>query len=102
MNELLLKNAKWHWTKQCEEAFVKAKGLLSEAPILAHYDPSLPVRLAGDASAYDIGVVISHIFPNGDKRPIAYASRTLSNSKKNYAWPEREALSLIYRVQKFH
>ena len=25
MNELLLKNAKWHWSKQCEEAFVKAK-----------------------------------------------------------------------------
>ena len=103
MNELLLKNAKWHWSKQCEEAFVKAKGLLSKAPILAHYDPSLPVRrLAGDASAYGIGVVISHIFPNGDERPIAYASHTLSNSEKNYAQLEREALSLIYGVQKFH
>ena len=43
---------------------MKAKGLLSEVPILAHYDPSLPGRLAGDASAYGIGVVISHIFPN--------------------------------------
>ena len=81
MNDLLLKNAKWHWSKQCEEAFVKAKGLLSEAPILAHYDPSLPVHLAGDASAYGIGVVIS-FFPNRDERPIAYASRTLSNSEK--------------------
>ena len=91
MNKLLLKNAKWHWSEQCEEAFVKAKGLLSEAPILAHYDPSLPVRLAGDASAYGIRVVISHIFPNGGERPIAYASRTLSNSEKNYAQLEREA-----------
>ena len=49
-----------------------------------------------------IGVVISHIFPNGDERPIAYASRTLSNSEKNYAQLERETLSLIYGVQKFH
>ena len=69
---------------------------------MEHYDPSLPVRLAGDASAYGIRVVISHIFPNGDERPIAYASRTLSNSEKNYAQLEREALSLIYGVQKFH
>ena len=69
---------------------------------MAHYDPSLPVRLAGDTSAYGIGLVISHIFPNGDERPIAYASCTLSNSEKNYAQLEHEALPLIYGVQKFH
>ena len=69
---------------------------------MAHYDPSLSLCLAGDASAYGIGVVISQMFPNGDERPIAYASRTLSSSEKNYAQLEREALSLIYGVQKFH
>ena len=47
-------------------------------------------------------VVISHIFPNGDERPIAYASHTLSSGEKNYAQLEHEALSLIYGVQKFH
>ena len=102
MNELLQKGTKWQWSKQCEEAFTKAKNLLSEAPVLAHFDPSLPLCLAGDASAYGIGVVISHIYPNGEERPIAYASRTLSSSEKNYAQLEREALSLIYGIQKFH
>ena len=102
MNELLQKGTKWQWSKQCEEAFTKAKNLLSEAPVLAHFDPSLPLCLVGDASAYGIGVVMSHIYPNGEERPIAYASLTLSSSEKNYAQLEWEALSLIYEIQKFH
>ena len=73
--------------------------------MLAHFDPSLPLCLAADASAYGIGAVISHIFSNGEERPIAYALRTLSSGEKNYAQLESvewEALSLIYGVQKFH
>ena len=34
--ELLQQGVKWQWSKQCEEAFIKAKNLLSEGPILAH------------------------------------------------------------------
>ena len=77
LNELLQKNKRWHWSKQCDEALAKAKQLLSEAPVLAHFDPKLQLCLAGDASAYGIGVVISHKYPNGKERPIAYALHTL-------------------------
>ena len=56
---------------------------LTEAPVLVHYDPKLPLRLAGDASAYGVGAVISHILPNGLEHPIAFASQTLSASERN-------------------
>ena len=46
--------------------------------------------------------MISHIFPSGIERPIAYASRTLTASEKNYSQLEKEALSLIFVVHTFH
>ena len=49
------------------------------------YDPTLPIKLAADASAYGIGTMISHIMPAGTEKPIAFASRTLTASEKNHA-----------------
>ena len=102
LNELLKSNRRWNWTSECQSAFVKAKERLVSAPVLAHYDPSLPLKLAGDASAYGIGAVISHTYPDGQERPIAFASRTFSAAELSYSQIEKESLSLVYGVKKFH
>ncbi len=99
LNRLLQKAMKWNWTADCEEAFARAKDMLTSAKVLAHYDPGLPLRLAADASAYGVGAVILHAYPDGSERPIAYASRTLTSSEKKYAQIEKEALSLVYGVK---
>ena len=48
------------------------------------------------------GAVNSHIAPSGEERPIAYASRTLSKSERNYAQIKKEALSIVFGIKKFH
>ena len=102
LNSLLKTSTPWNWTEQCEQAFKEAKDKLTSAAVLAHYDPQLPLHLAGNASAYGVGAVISHVFPDGSERPVAYASRTLSASERNYSQLEKEALSLIFGLRRFH
>ena len=102
LNLLLKDGAEWVWTEECSRAFKEAKQLLTSAPVLAHYDPALPIKMAGDASAYGIGAVISHVYSDGSERPILFASRMLSPSEQNYSQIEKEALSLIYGIKKFH
>ena len=102
LNLLLRDGSKWVWTEECSRAFKEAKQLLITAPILTHYDPTLPIKMAGDASAYGIGAVISHTYLDGTERPISFAYRTLSPSEQNYPQIEKEALSLVYGIKKFH
>ena len=102
LNDLLQKDKKWSWTEGCSRAVDTAKRLLLQSKVLVHYDSSLPLRLAADASQYGLGAVISHTLPNGEERPIAFASRSLSQSERNYSQIDKEALALIYGVQKFH
>ena len=42
------------------------------------------------------------VFPNGEERLVAYASSTLTETERGYAQIEKEALSLIYGVRKYH
>ena len=102
LNALLQAKRKWKWSQECAEAFEEAKRQITSAGVLIHYNPTLPISMAADASAYGVGAVISHVFPDGSERPIAFASRTLSTSERNYAQIEKEALSLVFGVQKFH
>jgi len=85
LNQLLEKDQEFLWFFQCNEVFNTAKESLSSSYVLVHYNPSLPVILESYASQYGIGAVILHRFPNGDERPIAYASRSLISSEKNYS-----------------
>ena len=102
LNALLSSSTPWKWTVDCDKAFEASKDQLASAQVLAHYDANLPLFLACDASPYGVGAVLSHIMPDGEERPIAFASRTLTSSERNYAQLEKEALSLIFGVKKFH
>ena len=102
LNQLLQKKQKWNWTKKCESAFKQAKNMIISSDVLVHYDVTLPVRLACDASPYGVGSVLSHVYPDGSERPIAFASRSLTKSEKNYAQIDKEALGIIFGVKRFH
>ena len=93
---------KLKWGTEEERAFQKSKELVQSDTVLTHYDPSKTLLLQCDASPYGLGVVISHVGPDGLEQPISFASRTLSKSETNYAQYEKEGLAVIFGLKKFH
>jgi hypothetical protein len=100
--ELLRKEVSWKWTKECQMVLDCIKALLTTSAVLVHYDPARPITVACDASPYGVGAVLSHIMDNGEERPVAYASRTLTSAERNYAQLKKECLALVFAVKKFH
>ena len=82
---LLRKNVPWHWGTAQKKIFNKSKELLTLSSCLTHFDSSLEITLACDASAYGLGAVLSHKMLDGSERPIGYASRTLNQAERNYS-----------------
>jgi transposase InsO family protein len=90
-------NVPWNWSSAEQSAFDKIKSQLTTAPILTFYDPNKPLTLENDASDYGLGSVLKQ-----DDRPVAYASRTLTDTERNYAQIEKEMLAITYGLEKFH
>jgi transposase InsO family protein len=102
LHNLLKKSVIWKWSAECQKAFDFCKDALTSDSLLVHYDSKKKLKLACDASSYGVGAVLSHELENGEERPIAYASRTINKTERNYSQIEREALALIFGVKKFH
>ena len=94
--KLLRKDVDWAWGVAQAKAFAVSKDLLTSDKCLTHFDSSLDLTLASDASDYGLGVVLSHKMAEGAERPIAYASRTLTASERNYSQLEKEGLFCLY------
>ncbi|KII72937.1 hypothetical protein RF11_12305 [Thelohanellus kitauei] len=69
---------------------------------LRHFNEKLPIIMSTDASAVGIEGVLAHRLEDGTERHVTYVSRQLSKAEINYSVTDREALSIIYAVKKFH
>ena len=97
IRQLTRSDVEWHWDDPQETAFQKVKELVMKAPVLAYYDPSQELDVECDASERGLGAVLTQ---NG--KPVAYASRALTDTETRYAQIEKEMLAIVYALEKFH
>jgi len=95
MHRLVRKQEKWNWGSEQEEAFGRLKEIFMSEPVLAAPDLDKEMRVEADASDYATGRVLSMKCEDKRWRPVAYISKSLSDTEKNYEIHDKEMLAVI-------
>ena len=100
--QLLKKGVPFSWGNEQQMSFLKIKDLLAKNRALTLFNPNHQTMLETDASNYGIGGVLFQRKDCASAWHMVHCiSRTLNNAEKNYSNIEREALSVVYAVDKF-
>ncbi|PAA93919.1 hypothetical protein BOX15_Mlig008473g1 [Macrostomum lignano] len=101
LRRLTRKGQEFVWDREQQQSFQAVKDCISEGCTLAFFDKRLPTELVVDASPVGVGAILQQRHPSGQTRPVAYASRTLSDVERRYSQIEREALGVKFGCLKF-
>lgn len=101
LHKLTEKTSPFVWTSECQDSFDRLKTALTTAPVLGYPNTTDPFILDSDASAFAIGAVLSQI-QEGKERVIAYFSRTLNKSERDYCVTRKELLAVVDSIKQFH
>lgn len=115
LRELTSPKTEFNWNRTYEETFQRAKRLIKEDTRLQYYRPKEDLYIESDASKIGLGAALLQVnkqeISDDDKeeiptknslRPIAYASKALTETEQRYSNIEREALAILHALEKFH
>ena len=83
LRQLLKKDNQWIWTDEHTKSFENLKQKITEIPCLAHYNSEYPNIIMTDASTKGLGATLWQEQPDGNLKPIGFASCYLSDTEKN-------------------
>ena len=86
------------WTTSGLKAFQEIRIAISRCPLMFFIDDVSPIRLYTDASDYGIGGVLVQIV-DGEWRPIAFISKSLSSTQLNWSTIQKEAYAIFFCCQ---
>ena len=92
LHDLVKKDKKWEWT---EKAFQELKEWFTKEPVLAAPDIDKKMRMEVDVSDYATGGVLSMECKDELWRPVAFLSKSLNETERNYEIHDKEMLAII-------
>ena len=102
LTELLSSKHFFQWGPDQSKPFDKIKETLTKPSILTLYDPAADAKVLADASSFRLGaVILQQIEAMRPWKPVAYASRTMTETETHFAQIEKEALALTWACERF-
>ena len=99
LRDLLHKDVVWLWGPDQQIAFETLKSDLASNDTLAMYSPERETIVSADSSSYGLGACLEQRQDDGNFRPVAYASRSLTPTERRYAQIEKEALAITWALE---
>ena len=99
LHNTVKKDKKWEWTEKQEEAFKELKKRFTEEPVLVAPDIDKKMRMEVDTSDYAMGGVLSMECGDGLWRPVAFLSKSLNETERNYEIHDKEMLAIIRELE---
>ena len=101
LTNLTQKSVTFDFSGAALAAFATLKRKFIEAPVLQHFDPSLPTTLSTDASNFALSAVVQQPDDSGALHPVAFYSRKLSPAEINYKIHDKELLAIVAAFREF-
>jgi len=95
LHDLVKKEKRWNWTEREEKVFKELKERFTKKPVLAAPDIDKKMRMEVDASDYVTGGVLLMDCGDGLWRPVAFLSKSLNETERNYEIHDKEMLAII-------
>jgi len=103
LRELTRKDTPFEWNQEHDEAFHKIKNLLTSETVMAYFDQTKETELVTDASPWGLSAILLQKSSSEDKKKVvAYVSRSLSDVEKRYSQTEKEALAIVWAIERLH
>ncbi|GAB1602684.1 hypothetical protein Ahia01_000548300 [Argonauta hians] len=96
LRDLLKKESDYQWTTSHQKTMQKIKDIICKEMSLSYFDPSKDTSIQVDASNKGLGAVLLQ-----EGKPIAFASKALTESEQRYANIERELLAVVFGCERF-
>ncbi|MBW0559962.1 hypothetical protein O181_099677 [Austropuccinia psidii MF-1] len=100
LTSFLKKDACFPLNEEALSQLHQLKEAFTTAPILSHFNPSLPTIVETDASDYSLGAVLSQVSDSG-KHPIAFDSCKPIPVELNYEIHDKELLGIIWALKRW-
>jgi len=95
LNNLMRKDERWKWEKQQQKAFEQLKMVFTSRPLLVAPDLDKEFRVEADASNFAMRGVLSIKCEDNKWRLVAYISKSLNETERNYEIHDKEMLAVI-------
>ena len=93
------KGSKFHWEYEHEAAFQALVDTVCTAPVLRQPRFDDPFIIDCDASAYAIGAVLQQEGEKGKLHPVAFLSRTLDATQRNWDIYDKELYAVVHALE---